>query len=185
MGHRGVGGRSRRLCWADRRATPRCMSRRCAECRRWFEPKVSARETQRVCGPACRKRRHAGLARRRRRADVEGARAEERERQRQHRERVRREARVPPKACRASPEAACSGRGSEGCHSPASVRKHPNVQQEIVQIVDNSLALSLDSFERAVERMRRQLSRIASKAPVDFGQTVGRGWPLSRDGLSA
>jgi hypothetical protein len=50
-----------------------------------FTPAPSARGTQRVCGPPCRKLRDNQLARSRRRADLDDARADERERQRKHR----------------------------------------------------------------------------------------------------
>jgi len=86
-------------------------------------------------------------------------------------------------ACRGSPEAACSGGGSHGCHAPPSVRKCRSLQGELLEIVDSSLDLSRATFERAAMRIRRQLARIAPGAPVDLGQTIGWGSKVSRAGF--
>ena len=64
------------------------MTRRCSECRVRIVAAATAKATERVCGPECRKRRRARLARRRRRADAEGFRADERKRQRARRQRL-------------------------------------------------------------------------------------------------
>lgn len=151
------------------------MSRRCSECRARFEPAVTAKEKQRVCGAECRRRRRARLARRRRRAELEGSRAEERERQRQHRQ-GRRVLQAPPlQACRGSPEPECASGNREACHEPASVHKHVNLQEEMLKIVDRSLRVSRASFERERARMRRELSRVSASRALGSGQSPGPG----------
>jgi hypothetical protein len=155
------------------------MSRRCSECRARFEAAVTAAGSQRVCGAKCRKRRRARLARRRRQADLEGARAEERERQKRRRER-RGGPEPPSERCRSSPSEACEGEGTTACHEPASAPKQWNFQVEILEIVDSSIRLSRATFERAMGRMERKLSRIAVRIPGDRGQGKQGGGRVSR-----
>ena len=59
---------------------------RCTECRKWFHPAASARQTQRVCCERCRKKRDRVLAGARRGRELERYREEERERQRKCRQ---------------------------------------------------------------------------------------------------
>ena len=152
------------------------MTRRCSECRARLVPAVTAKTTQRVCGPECRKRRRARLARRRRRADPEGYRRDERERQRAQRQR-RRATQAPEwQSCRGSPEPSvgdCSGNGREACHAPASTRKCWNLQQEVLEIVDGLLRVSRATFEREQARIARKLSRLAPLLAVGSGQSPG------------
>jgi hypothetical protein len=93
---------------------------RCAECRKTFTAEPSARDTQRVCGKACRKARDRRLARARRRRDPDDARADERERQRTSRK----------------------ARADAGCHAPPSTRKCPLSDKEVRHFVDRALERS-------------------------------------------
>ncbi len=152
------------------------MTRRCSECRARLVPAATARATQRVCGPECRKRRRARQARRRRYADREASRADERERQKLHRER-RRAGQAPQWPCRGSPElsaGACSGSGHEACHWLASARKCRNLQREVLEIVNRSLRVSRATFEREQARIARKLSRLAAAPRSDLGRASGR-----------
>jgi hypothetical protein len=153
------------------------MTRRCSECRARFAPAVTAKATQHVCGPECRKRRRARLARRRRRADPEAFRADERERQRVQRQRGRAATAPGGQSCRGSAEALatdCSGSGQETCHELASTRKCRNLQREVLEIVDKSLRVSRATLEREQARIARELSRLAPSTPVGSGQAPGR-----------
>jgi hypothetical protein len=132
-----------------------------------------------VCGPRCRKRRRARLARRRRQADLKGARAEERERQKRRRERSG-GPEPPSEPCRSSPTEACEGAGTTACHEPASAPKQWNFQMEMLEIVDQSIRLSRATFESAMGRMERKLSRIAVRIPRDRGQERHGGGRVSR-----
>jgi hypothetical protein len=99
---------------------------RCAECRRTFTAEPSARDTQRVCGKACRKARDLRLARARRRRDLHDARADERERQRTSRK----------------------ARADAGCHAPPSTRKCPLSDKEVRHFVDRALERSRATLVR-------------------------------------
>jgi hypothetical protein len=99
---------------------------RCAECRRTFTAEPSARDTQRVCGKACRKARDWKLARARRRRDLDDARADERERQRTSRK----------------------ARADAGCHAPPSTRKCPLSDKEVRHFVDRALERSRATLVR-------------------------------------
>ena len=101
-------------------------SSRCAECRRTFTAEPSARETQRVCGKACRKARDLRLARARRRRDLDDALIDERDRQRTHRK----------------------ARAEAGCHAPPSTRKCPLSDKEVRQFVDRALERSRATLVR-------------------------------------
>jgi len=100
------------------------------ECRSWFVPDARAGETQCVCGADCRRERRGRQARTRRRADLEGHRADERKRQ----ARWRRERREAPLHAE--------------CHAPASVGKTPEVLRKILERWDKAAALSRASLLR-------------------------------------
>lgn len=121
--------------------------RRCTECRKSYEPAPSARYSQRVCGAECRKARARKLARKRRRQDLEGFRADERARQQACRER-RREGR--------------------GCHAPPSAGKCATLQEQIERIVDKALGLSRATLRREVREIiqERGLDPGEASAPV-------------------
>jgi hypothetical protein len=102
-----------------------------------FTPARSAETTQRVCCAACRAARDRKLARKRRRRDLEGARAEECARQQAWRQQ----------------------RAAAGCHAPPSPRKCPLSAREIRLFVVRLLERSRASLTRDV---RAILLRFAS-----------------------
>jgi hypothetical protein len=104
--------------------------RRCSECRKPFTPEPRTGARQKVCGPICRAARDRKLARRRRRKDVDGHRADERERQLLHRAKAR-----------AAPEGA-------NCHAPAAAAKRLELQAKVIQFVDRALRRSRASLLR-------------------------------------
>ena len=115
--------------------------KRCTECRGWFEPAATATGHQRVCGLGCRKNRRAKLARKRRlQADLVAVRDDERERQRKSRE------------ARGGARASAAAR----CHEPASAGKPLISQEEMGQIVDKLVRLSLTSLPREAARLLRR-----------------------------
>jgi hypothetical protein len=123
--------------------------RRCTECRCWFVPCGSATHSQKVCSQTCRRKRQRKLARRRRRADLEGFRAEERVRQQVHRERLRDERLIEadePAVSRATLSA------------PEAV-----LRDQIVESWDRQLLLSRATFARRVSlllgRERKKLGQ--------------------------
>jgi hypothetical protein len=111
---------------------------RCTECRKWFTPAVTATLHQRVCGPECRRRRRAKLARARRGSAVEEYREDERERQRKRREGA------PPGTC----------------HEPASGGKAAELLGKMQRIVDGVVRLSRATFEREIRRIVRESARV-------------------------
>jgi hypothetical protein len=119
----------------------RAAMKRCTECRRWFRPAASARESQRACGKACRASRRCKLARKRRAEDLQGFRDDERERQRARRQRLR----------------------EEGCHAPPSDRNSADLREELRRIVDSALELSRATLERRLPRtiVREALESLA------------------------
>ena len=127
---------------------------RCAECRKMFTPAPSARETQRVCGARCRAVRDRGLARVRRRRDLDDARADERDRQRLSRQR----------------------RAAAGCHAPPSPRKSPLSAKEVRVFVDRAL-------ERSRATLARDLGAILLRFGVVIGEGPTVGSALSRASL--
>ena len=119
---------------------------RCAECRRTFTAEPSARETQRVCGKACRKARDLRLARARRRRDLDDTRADERERQRTSRK----------------------ARADAGCHAPPSTRKCPLSDKEVRRFVDRALERSRTTLVRDLRGILLRFVPISGN-----GSTVG------------
>jgi hypothetical protein len=115
---------------------------RCAECRGTFTPERSARETQRVCGPRCRKARDVRQARARRQRDVDAARADARERQRASRK----------------------ARSEAGCHAPPSTRKCPVSHEEVRQFVDRALERSRATLVRDLRGILLRLATMAGNA---------------------
>ena len=143
-------------------ATLSFMKQRCSECRLRFEPAATARTKQRVCGSACRNRRRARLARQRRRADLDGCRADERERQRQHRARVRAtSARAGPPS-RASPSGPDEGSRAPICHEPASASKGSELQDELEEMVARMMRVSRATLEREMARFSRRIVQISA-----------------------
>jgi hypothetical protein len=102
--------------------------RRCTECRKTFDPAITARDTQRVCGAACRASRDRRLARARRRRELDDYRADERERQCTRRER----------------------READGCHAPPSAPKCAELPREVVEIVDRLVRVSRATLLRQI-----------------------------------
>jgi hypothetical protein len=90
-----------------------------------------------VCGPACRAARDRKLARRRRRDDVDGYRADELRRQRDAR------------AARAKARGVDPPRDG---HAPASSAKSLEVQEEIARIVDRAVEVSRATLQRDLSR---------------------------------
>lgn len=107
---------------------------RCTECRKWFEPAVTARGHQRVCGEVCRRSRRRRLASLRRLSTLAEHREDERVRQRKHR--------GAPKA--------------EPCHEPASDSKSWELLMKLQQIVDKVASLSRATFRREAMRILRE-----------------------------
>ena len=132
--------------------------RRCSECRCTFTPSPRARTTQQVCGPGCRAARDRKLARARRRADIEGFRADERRRQ---------QARRADRAEARSVEAPCDR------HAPASVAKYSEVQEEVARFVDRvveaSRATLLRDLGRKWPRLREILVKGGEVSRASFG----------------
>jgi hypothetical protein len=122
--------------------------RRCSECRCSFTPSPRARTTQQVCGPGCRTVRDRKLARARRRADIEGFRADERRRQR---------------ACRAERAEARSVEAQRDGHAPASAAKYSEVQEEVGRFVDRVVEASRATLLRDVRQEWPRLREILVK----------------------
>jgi len=140
--------------------TVRC---RCTECRKRFVASPKSGDKQRVCCEQCRVIRRRKLARRRRRQDVEGFRADERERQRR-----RRKGPVPGPLGLCEPE----------CHVSASTCKSLEVQEEIHRILDGPFRLSRAGFARELARIERKIGSILSQAVTQNGPS----WTTSRAG---
>jgi hypothetical protein len=129
--------------------------RRCTECRKTFDPAITARERQRVCGEACRASRDRKLARARRRRELDDCRADEREWKRPRRE----------------------GLAADGCYAPPSTPKCAELPREVVEIVDRLLRVSRATLLR---QMRGVFQRgiapgvakagALSRASLDAGQ---------------
>ena len=124
---------------------------RCAECRTTFIAEPSARDTQRVCGKACRKVRDLRLARARRRRDLDEARIDERERQRTRRK----------------------ARAESGCHAPPSTRKCPLSDKEVRQFVDRALERSRATLVRDLRGILLRFVPISGDGPC-VGAVVSR-----------
>src|SRR5260370_15902991 len=109
--------------------------KRCCECRRQFVPQAWAVRRQKTCGGACRWSRRRRLRRRRRDLDIHEYRVEERERQRECRARKR----------------ACSGAVSRRGLSA----EVPNLQRELLKIVDTQVEMSRAGLRREVASLLR------------------------------
>ncbi len=107
---------------------------RCTECRKWFEPAVTASGHQRVCGEDCRGSRRRRLSALRRRRTLAEQREDERARQRKHRE---------------------APKWGE-CHEPASDGKSWELLLKLQQIVDKAARLSRATFRRDALRILRR-----------------------------
>lgn len=165
--------------------------RRCTECRKWFQPAPSARDTQKTCSEPCRARRRCKQAQRRRWEHVQQARVDERERQRDCR-RCRRgqvsaqasgsptrptstpmptstPASTPPPEPAVTPPA-------PPCHAPASVCNHRDLQGKLFEIVDREMARSRATLERRIGRILGGSARLG-------GTSKGGGHAPSRAGL--
>jgi hypothetical protein len=130
-----------------RRSKPRgAERRRCTECREWYEAAPSARDTQKVCGAACRQKRRRKCARVRRGRELQQARVDERERQRDHRAERRRRAASP------APPTSPAGLGRDGptCHAPPSSAKHREILSKVLDLWDNEMARSRATLERRI-----------------------------------
>jgi hypothetical protein len=130
--------------------------RRCTECRKTFDPAITARDTQRVCGEVCRESRDRKLARARRRRELGDYRADERERQRTRRE----------------------GLAADGCHTPPSVPKYAELPREVVEIVDRLLRVSRATLLRQIRGVfQRGIAPGVAKAGVMSRATLDAGQP--------
>lgn len=109
-----------------------------------FAPAASAKETQRVCGPACRLARDRTLGRARRRREPEVYRAEERARQ---------------AACRAR-------RSEEECHAGASAAKSLTSLPEVQVIVARILKASRTTLERELRLIVVRSGSASGAAPA-------------------
>jgi hypothetical protein len=115
------------------------IRRRCTECRHSFTPSPRARDTQLVCGAACRAARDRKLARARRRDDLDAYHKDERDRQRAARAR------------RAAAAAAPTG-ASPRCHAPPSAPRSPDLQDKVLLIVARLFEASRATFQREMRR---------------------------------
>lgn len=116
---------------------------RCAQCRKRFQPKPSARAAQKVCGPECRRLRDNSLARRRRALDLDAAREDERLRQHKHRSAVP-DGSQPPLAPSATPS----------CHTPPFDANLVKLQRKMLEVWDDELALSRARLQRRFRSIR-------------------------------
>lgn len=122
----------------------RASRKRCRECGRRFVPHAAAVRHQKTCSEACRMKRRRRLRRRRRVLDLREYRVDERERQR---------------ACRARKEA-LAGRAVS---RPGLSAQVPDLQRELLEIVDKQVALSRAG-------LRREVARLLRFRPAELGQ---------------
>lgn len=140
---------------------------RCTQCRTWFVPSASSTNTQRVCGPKCRRLRDNALARRRRAADPDNAREDERLRQRKHREALRAGQTPPPKPPPTPPG-----------HAPPSDANPAKLRHKILVLWDKEAALSRARLDHQIAQILGLPTRsVGTEAPVTT--------PVSRATLSA
>jgi hypothetical protein len=97
-------------------------------------PAVTAQGHQHVCGEICRRGRRNGLARRRRRGDVDEQRVDERARQQKRRDAVKASIR----------------------HGPASDANQLEALRKVKEIVDKAAAASRATFHRDAMRILRR-----------------------------
>jgi hypothetical protein len=114
----------------------RAERKRCCECRRGFVPHAAAAGHQKTCSGPCRVERRRFLRRRRRTLDLREYRVDERERQR---------------ACRArkgDPDGRAVSR-------PGLSSQVPDLQRELLEIVDKQVEMSRAGLRREVARLLR------------------------------
>ena len=142
--------------------------KRCTECRRRFEPSVTAKDRQLVCSASCRRSRRNRLARARRVGDLWAARVDERERQARHRAAARKTWRL----C-AGAGHGCTGGSVAKCHGLASRRKVLNSRREVQRIVAREASLSRASFEQGLQALAADLGWIGSWQRAEGGHGAG------------
>ena len=139
------------------------LRKRCTECRRWYEASSSARDTQKVCGAACRLKRRGKLARQRRQEHLLEARDEERERQRAHRTALRARA-ASAAAMEMSPVVMPSQPARDGPREPArpappSSGNPPEVLGKVLECWDREMARSRATLARRIRLVLAGSSR--------------------------
>ena len=144
------------------------LRKRCTECRRWYEASSSARDTQKVCGAACRLKRRGKLARQRRQEHLLEARDEERERQRAHRTALRARA-ASAAAMEMSPvvmpsQPARDGPREPARHAPPSSGNPPEVLGKVLECWDREMARSRATLQRRIAGILRGSSPSAGTA---------------------
>jgi len=144
------------------------LRKRCTECRQWYEASSSARDTQRVCGEACRQMRRRKLARQRRQEHLLEARDEERERQRAHRAALWAQA-ASAAATETLPAAVSSQPARDGPrgparHAPPSSANHPEVLGKVLECWDREMARSRATLQRRIAGILRGSSPSAGTA---------------------
>lgn len=112
----------------------------------------AAGKKQRVCSRQCRVGRRRKLARKRRREDVDNARAEERARQRQWR-----------LGC-------LTGGSGEECHAPGSACKSLELQAQIRQILDGPFRVSRARLDEELRTIERRIGSIVHQAVANNGR---------------
>jgi hypothetical protein len=158
--------------------------KRCTECRQWYEAASSARDTQKVCGAACRQKRRRGMARQRRWAQLPQAREEERERQRSfraaHRAQTASAAATPTRTSTemslagASPsQAVRDGPGEAPRHAPPSSANGLEILGKVLECWDREMA-------RSRATLQRRIAGILRRSPVAAGTARDGSAPLSR-----
>ena len=130
-------------------AGKRLRRRTCTSCRAWYEPKPSARATQKTCSEACRTKRRARVALQRREGRLQESRVAERERQRACRARRR-------SGAKASPRGVLS-------RATLPVQVAAMVEQ-ILAILDHGARLSRASLGRQLHEMLRETKPIVDQA---------------------
>src|SRR5512133_1198191 len=138
---------------------------RCKECRKGFVASAKSGDRQCTCCEACRLARRRKQARKRRRKDVDGFRADERDRQQNRRARLA-ESRALIVAGMAQAEMATAG---ALCHAPASTPKSLTVQEEVHRILDGPFRLSRAGFGQELRRIERKIGSVVRQAVAQYG----------------
>jgi len=125
---------------------------RCTECRRRFNASPAAEKKQRVCSRKCRASRRRKLARKRRREDIDNARAEERERKRQLR------------GDRAT------GSTDGKCPEPGSAGNSLKIQVQIRQILDGPFRVSRARLDEELRTIERKIGSLVHQAVANSGR---------------
>ena len=134
------------------------------ECPRRFEAERSARDSQLVCGAACRKARRARLARERRAKDPDGARVDERRRKARSRAKEREEAPSAPAVDTARGDAKAGGPddaaepAGRGCHELPSACNPSMSRTDIGRIVDATLRMSRATLGEHADTIAQEIS---------------------------